>query len=139
MSCNRHPLLRRAAKLTLSSYGNCSLRRQMSRQQETKRVILPLAAAVALIVVTAVATAGALSVRQATAASRGHVYWLKEGDTAVLNGARVKCTAFNEGGAPELYCRKSAGGPKHEVSFFRNQIFVYANGQPDKPVWSGTP
>lgn len=95
-----------------------------------------------LVALTAIATAGALSVTRADATSStstGHVYWLQKGDTAVFAGARVKCTAFVEGGAPELYCRKSAGGPKHQVSFFRNRIFVYVNGQPDDPVWSGTP
>lgn len=101
---------------------------------------MKLASAIVLVLVTAAATAGALQVTGADAGSRAtHIFYLQEGDTAVLNRARVKCTAFNEGGAPELYCRKSAGGPAHQVSFFRNQIAVWANGNPDTPVWSGKP
>ena len=89
----------------------------------------------------AVATAfalGQLSGGRAAGAAATHAYTLRHGDKITVPSIGQTCTVSAEGGSPDLFCAKSSR-PQHQVVFFRGQILVWTNGNPDKPAWSGRP
>ncbi len=91
----------------------------------------------------AVAVAAAFAVGQFTGtrsagASASHIYTLRQGDKIKVPSIGQTCTVSGEAGSPDLFCAKPSR-PRHQVVFFRDQILVWTNGNPDKPAWSGRP
>ena len=74
----------------------------------------------------------------AAQASATRHYTLRMGSVMAIPDIGQTCALSNEGGAAELHCARSRH-PRHQVTFFRNRILVWKVGNPDSPVWSGTP
>ena len=77
----------------------------------------------------------ATSTNSAAAAGTRHVYSVQAGDVVRVPAAAARCTASREAGATNLIC---AHTPKalYSVVFFKDNLFVYRNGNPDNPVFS---
>jgi hypothetical protein len=51
---------------------------------------------------------------------------------AALAGIRTRCLVSDEGSATDLLCDHTPRG-RYELVLFRNRLFGYRNGYPDKP------
>ena len=67
------------------------------------------------------------------AAGRHRIYALRYGDIVVRPGAAARCEASQEGGFPDLRCRRIGGG-RHTFSFYEMGVQVYGpNAEPMTP------
>jgi hypothetical protein len=81
---------------------------------------------------------GELAGSRAADASATHAYVLRKGDKITIPAINPECVVSQEGGALNLFCRRSRRS-HHQVVFFRDSILVWKTWNPDKPVWSGKP
>ena len=63
------------------------------------------------------------------------VYTLRRGDLVRVPGAATRCVASGEGGIPNLFCTRMAGG-RYQVVLNADSIFVWRVGDPDDPAFS---
>jgi hypothetical protein len=75
------------------------------------------------------AIAGSFLIGRATAAEQA------DGDVFRAKAVAMQCLAAQEGGAPSVIC-SHVPGARYSVVFFRDNLFVYRNGEPDRPVFS---
>jgi hypothetical protein len=97
-----------------------------------------ITAAGAVVAVVTSFAAGQLSGIRAATASASHVYTLRQGDKIRVPSINQTCTVSGEGSSPDLFCARPSRS-RHQVVFFRDEILVWTNGNPDKPAWSGRP
>ena len=71
-------------------------------------------------------------------AAATHRYMLRVGDKVAIPAVNQRCAVDLEGGAPELYCARPRH-PRHQVTIFRDGMFVWKVGSSDRPAWSGKP
>jgi hypothetical protein len=81
---------------------------------------------------------GQLMATDAAQAKVSRTYTVRVGDRVLVPSVGQQCSVYTEGGSPELYCVRLQG-PRHQVSFYRDIIFVWKVGDPDHPAWSGKP
>jgi hypothetical protein len=72
---------------------------------------------------------------QAAATQR---YVLRLGDKVSIPAINQVCAVSTEGGAVDLFCARPRN-PYHQVTIFRDNIFVWKVGNPDRPAWAGKP
>ena len=92
-------------------------------------VCLPLAIAAAFLL------GRATSPDTASATTSGHVYTGRLGDVFRVPAAATRCLVSEEGGAADLICAHTPRS-RYSVVFFKDDLFVYRNGNPDTPVFS---
>jgi hypothetical protein len=94
---------------------------------------------VALALVVAFVLGQATNPGASSAAADGHVYTGRLGDVFRVPGAAARCEVSQEAGAPNLICFHVPRA-RYSVVFFKDDLLVYRNGNPDKPVFrSATP
>jgi hypothetical protein len=71
----------------------------------------------------------------AAAAGDGRVYTGRVGDVFRAPAVSTRCTVNREAGAANLICAHAPRG-RYSVVFFKDNLFVYRNGNPDNPVFS---
>ena len=71
----------------------------------------------------------------ASAAGRGRVYTGRDGDVFRAPAAATRCVVSREAGAANLVCAHTPR-PRYSVVFFKDNLFVYRNGNPANPVFS---
>ena len=71
----------------------------------------------------------------APAASKGSVYTARVGDVVRVPSAAAQCKVGQEAGAVNLVCAHTPRA-RFSVVFFKDNLLVYRNGNPDKPVFS---
>ncbi len=71
----------------------------------------------------------------APAASNGRVYTAGIGDVVRVPSAAARCEVGQEAGAVNLVCAHTPRA-RFSVVFFKNDLLVYRNGNPDNPVFS---
>ena len=85
--------------------------------------------------VVPVALAAAFFVGRATATQSRHVWIGRQGDVLRVPAAATRCLVSGEAGSPDLFCSRIPRG-RYTVTFFSDEILVWRNGRPDKPVFS---
>jgi len=94
-----------------------------------------------LLVCVPVAIAAVFFLGRATSPDSGphpakrHVSTGRQGDVFRVPAAATRCIVSGEGGFPDLFCSRMPRG-RYTVSFFRDSILVWRNGNPDKPAFS---
>jgi hypothetical protein len=83
---------------------------------------------VAAVAVFCVVTVGA-------AAGTERVYTGRVGDVFRVPATATRCTVSREAGAADLICEHTPR-TRYSVVFFKDNLFVYRNGNPDSPVFS---
>jgi hypothetical protein len=78
---------------------------------------------------------GRATVRDSAPVTAQRTFVLRVGDTASVPAASTRCLVTQEGGAASTVCSHFPR-PSYSVVFFKNDLFVYKNGNPDKPVFS---
>jgi hypothetical protein len=71
----------------------------------------------------------------ATGTRTGRVYTGRVGDELRVSKAAVRCTVSHEAGAVNLLCAHTPSG-RYTVAFYRDNFFVYRNGNPARIVFS---
>ena len=71
----------------------------------------------------------------ASAAASARVYTGRQGDVFRVPSAATRCLVTQEAGFPRLYCNRIGGG-RYTVDFFRSNILIWRNGNPDAPAFS---
>jgi hypothetical protein len=57
---------------------------------------------------------------------------MREGDVARVPTAATRCEASQEGGIPNLFCRRDPEGG-FQVVFYKDNVLVFRVGDPDNP------
>jgi len=70
--------------------------------------------------------------------SAARSYTLGVGDLVRIPAIGQTCRVATEGGAVDLFCSRPRSA-HHQVTIFRDHILVWKVGNPDHPVWTGTP
>ena len=77
------------------------------------------------------------SVDTASARTASHIYTGTIGDTFRVPAAATRCLVSTEGGAPDVICAHTpVSRARYDIVFYKNNLFVFRNGNPDKPVFS---
>ncbi|HTE83954.1 MAG TPA: hypothetical protein VK821_04415 [Dehalococcoidia bacterium] len=77
------------------------------------------------------------SLGTASATTASHIYTGRIGDSFRVPAAATRCVASTEGGAADLICAHTPVAlARYEVVFYKDNLFVFRNGNPDKPVFS---
>ena len=71
----------------------------------------------------------------ASATPAAHVYTGRVGDVLRVPAVATRCVVSREGAAPDLICAHTPKA-RYSVTFFKDNLFVYRNGNPDNPVFS---
>jgi hypothetical protein len=84
--------------------------------------------------------AASFAVGRATApdsalATANRVYTGRQGDVFRVPSAATRCIVSQEGGFPRLYCARIGGG-RYTVDFYKSSLYVWRNGNPDRPAFS---
>jgi hypothetical protein len=77
----------------------------------------------------------ATTASSAAAAGKSRVYTGRAGDVLRVPAAAARCTVSREAGATNLICVHTPRA-RYSVVFYRDNLFVYRNGNPDNPVFS---
>jgi hypothetical protein len=89
-----------------------------------------------VLAVTGAFLAGrAVAPTQASATATAHVYTGRIGDTFRAPAAAARCVVSAEAGAAKVSCEHTPRA-RYSVVFFRSNLLVYRNGDPDRPVFS---
>jgi hypothetical protein len=71
--------------------------------------------------------------------SAHHTFYPVLGDRVVVRSAQVSCKVeAGEVGKPTLFCQHSPA-PHYQVVFYRDALFVWKIGNPDKPAFHARP
>ena len=68
----------------------------------------------------------------AAAAGSHKVLTAARGDVIRIPGIRTRCVVSEEAGRTNMLCNHTPHG-RYELVLFRDRLFVYRNGNPDKP------
>jgi hypothetical protein len=77
----------------------------------------------------------ATTASSASAAAKGRVYTGRVGDVLRVPAAATRCTVNREAAATNLICAHTPRA-RYSVVFFKDNLFVYRNDNPDNPVFS---
>ncbi len=73
----------------------------------------------------------------ASASTAGHIYTGRIGDSFRVPAAATRCLVSTEGGATDVICAHSPSArARYSVVFYKDNLFVFRNGNPDSPVFS---
>jgi hypothetical protein len=73
----------------------------------------------------------------ASTTTADHIYTGSIGDSFRVPAAATRCLVSKEGGAPDVICTHTpVARARYDVVFYKNNLFVFRNGNPDKPVFS---
>ncbi|MGZ4414207.1 MAG: hypothetical protein ACXVRZ_07545 [Gaiellaceae bacterium] len=88
-----------------------------------------------LLIAAAFLTGYAANPAVAPAASSARVYTAAVGDVVRVPAAATRCEVGQEAGAVNLVCAHTTRA-RFSVVFFKDNLLVYRNGNPDNPAFS---
>ena len=94
-----------------------------------------LSVLIALIAGGAAEVGHALRVGSPTHEGSSHSFVGRRGDTFTVPAAATSCVVSSEAGATNVICQHVPDG-RYSAVFFRDNLLVYRNGMPDRPVFS---
>jgi hypothetical protein len=90
---------------------------------------------ISLTVVSVLVLGYAVRSHNSLAAKGDHTYTGRVGDVFRTRAALTQCEVSEEAGAVYLKCSHIPRA-RYSVVFYKNDLFVYKNGNPDNPVFS---